>query len=46
MEQSFAKNAEFCEMNKGFTETLKKSKEPVKEKRLLKTKIVSLSFIW
>ena len=22
--QSFATNAEFCEMNKGFTETLKK----------------------
>jgi transcription elongation factor Elf1 len=32
--QSFATNAEFREMNKGFTETLKKSKEPVKEKRL------------
>ena len=32
--QSFATNAEFKEMNKQFTETLKKSKEPVKEKRL------------
>ena len=32
--QSFATNAEFREMNKQFTETLKKSKEPVKEKRL------------